>query len=60
MGVGGQRHAPAALHSIPAVGPEWNGRKNFFFTGLRIPDRLPRSELQMSAVHFSKSPMRDM
>jgi hypothetical protein len=55
MGVGGQRHAPAALTSgkdpVPIVkeaewasGPVWTGAENLTRTGTRSPDRLARSE----------------
>jgi hypothetical protein len=55
MGVGGQRHAPAALPTgmtrYPlyrrlgkAPGPVWKGIENLARTGIRSPDRPARSE----------------
>jgi len=55
MGVGGQRHAPAALppgkDPLPTVqeagwapGPVWTGAENFTSTRIRSPDRPARSE----------------
>jgi hypothetical protein len=55
MGVGGQRHAPAALPPgmtpVPIVqeagwapGPVWTGAENIASTGIRSPDRPARSE----------------
>ena len=52
MGVGGQRHASAALTSgmrhYPFYrrmrGPVWTVAENFASTGIRIPDRRARSE----------------
>jgi hypothetical protein len=55
MGVGGQRHAPAALprerDPVPIVqeagwapGPVWKGAENVAPTGIRFPDRQARSE----------------
>jgi hypothetical protein len=55
MGVGGQRHAPAAFTSgkdlVPIVqeaewapGPVWTGAENLDPTGIRSPDRPARSE----------------
>ena len=51
MGVGGQRHAPAALPPVPIVqeagwapGPVWTDAENFVPTGIRSPDRSARSE----------------
>jgi hypothetical protein len=55
MGVGGQRHAPAALprerHKVPIVqdagwapGPVWTGAENLAPTGIRTPDRPALSE----------------
>ena len=55
MGVGGQRHAPAALplgkrpgtHCIGgwgAPGPVWKGAENLAPTAIRSPDRTARSE----------------
>ena len=55
MGVGGQRHAPAAFtpgkDAVPAVyetgwatGPVWTGEENLAPTGIRSPDRPARSE----------------
>ena len=55
MGVGGQRHAPAALppgkDPLPIVqearwapGPVWTGTENLAPTGIRYPDRPARSE----------------
>ena len=54
-GVGGQRHAPAALphgkDQVPIVqeagrapGPVWTGAENLAPTGIRYPDRPARSE----------------
>ena len=54
-GVGGQRHAPAALppgkragnHSTGGwvgPGPVWTGAENLASTGIRSPDRPARSE----------------
>ena len=51
---------PIVQEAGRAMGSEYNGRENFVLTGLRIPDRLARSESKMPAVHFSKSPVRDM
>jgi hypothetical protein len=56
MGVGGQRHAPAALppgkDPVPIVcevewapGPVWTGAENLAPTGVRSPDRPAHSEL---------------
>ena len=50
MGVGGQRHAPAALppgkDPVPTVqevgwapGPVWSGAENLAPSGIRSPDR---------------------
>jgi hypothetical protein len=55
MGVGGQRHASAALppgkKTVPIVqeagwapGPVWTGAENLAYTGIRSPDRPARSE----------------
>ena len=55
MGVGGQRHTPAALppgkDPVPTVqevgwapGPVWTGVENLAPTGIRSPDRPARSE----------------
>ena len=55
MGVGGQRHAPAALppgkdpvtivqEAGWAPGPVWTGAENLTPTGIRSPDRPARSE----------------
>jgi hypothetical protein len=55
MGVGGQRHAPAALppgkDPVPIVeeagwapGPVWTGAENLTHTGIRYPDRPARCE----------------
>ena len=55
MGLGGQRHAPAALppgktryplykEAGWAPGPVWTGTENFSPTGIRSPDRPARSE----------------
>jgi hypothetical protein len=55
MGVGGQRHAPAAFtpgkDPLPIVqeagwvpGPVWIGAENLAPTGIRSPDLLGRSE----------------
>ena len=55
MGVGGQRHAPAAFapgkDPVPivqeagwALGPVWTGAENLVPTGIRSPDRPARSE----------------
>ena len=55
MGVGGQRHAPAALTAgnelVPIVqeagwapGPVWTSAENLAPTGIRSPDRPARSE----------------
>ena len=55
MGVGGQRHAPAALppgkDPVPIVqeagwapGPVWTGAENLAPTGIRSPDRPACSE----------------
>ena len=55
MGVGGQRHASAALprekDPLPIVqvvacapGPVWMGAENLATTGTRFPDRPARSE----------------
>jgi hypothetical protein len=58
MGVGGQRHAPAALHPPPlgndavpiakeagwAPRPVWTGEENLASNGIRSPDRPARSE----------------
>jgi hypothetical protein len=51
MGLGGQRHAPAALPPgktrYPlywASGPVWTGAENLAPTGIRSPDRPARSE----------------
>jgi hypothetical protein len=55
MGVGGQRHAPAAFNpgkdSVPIVqeagwtpGPVWIGAENLAPTGLRSPDLPAHSE----------------
>jgi hypothetical protein len=55
MGVGGQRHAPAALPPVKtryqlysrrgkAPGPVWTGAGNLAPTVIRVPDRPPRSE----------------
>jgi len=51
MGVGGQRHAPAALPPVPIVqeagwapGPSGRVRKISPSTGIRSPDRPARSE----------------
>ena len=55
MGVGGQRHAPAAFtpgkDPLPIVqeagwapGPVWTGAGNLAPTGIRSPDRPARSE----------------
>jgi len=56
MGVGGQRHAPAALplrktryplyrEARWAPGPVWTGAENLAPTGIRSPNRPARSEL---------------
>ena len=56
MGLGGQRHAPAALPPgntrYPLYrrlggtpGPVWTGAENLVPTGIRSPDRTARSEL---------------
>jgi hypothetical protein len=58
MGVGGQRHAPAALpperpgtHSIEwAPGPVWTGAENLSPTGIRSPDHPARSESQLTVT----------
>jgi hypothetical protein len=47
MGVGGQRHAPAALPSGKtgwATGPVWTRAENLAPTRIRSPDRPARSE----------------
>jgi len=55
MGVGGQRHAPAAFtpgkdpvtivqEAGWAPGPVWTGAENFTPTGIRFPDIPGRSE----------------
>jgi hypothetical protein len=55
MGVGGQRHAPAAFiprkDPVPIVqeaeltpGPVWTGAENLAPTGTRSPDRPARSK----------------
>ena len=55
MGVGGQRHAPAAFtpgkDPVPLVqeggwapGPVWIGAENLVHTGIRSPDLPARSE----------------
>jgi len=55
MGVGGQRHAPAALPPEKTryplcrrlggpLGPVWTGAENLAPTGIRFPDRPARSE----------------
>ena len=54
MGVGGQRHAPAALPpgntryplytGWVAPGPVWTGAENLALTGIRSPDRPARSD----------------
>ena len=55
MGVGGQRHAPAAFTPekvpVPIVqengrvpGPVWTGAENLTPTGIRSPNRPARSE----------------
>jgi hypothetical protein len=55
MGVGGQRHAPAAFtpgkEPVPIVqeagwvpGPVWIGAENLAPTGIRFPDLPARSE----------------
>ena len=54
-GVGGQRHAPAALPPVNtryptvqeagwATGPGWTGEENLASTGIRSPDRPTRSK----------------
>jgi len=59
MGVGGQRHTPAALphrkDPVPIVyeagwvpGPVWTGGENLAPTGIRSPARPARSESLMS------------
>ena len=58
MGVGGQRHAPAASpppigkDPVPIVqeagwapGPFWTGAENLALNGIRFPDRPALSEL---------------
>ena len=54
MGVGGPRHAPAALLSgsrprthftLHKGGPVWTGTENVAPIGFRFPDRPPHSEL---------------
>jgi hypothetical protein len=69
MGVGGQRHAPAAFtpgkDPLPIVqeagwapGPVWIGAENFAATGIRFPDLPFRSEslyrLSYPGPHFHK------
>jgi hypothetical protein len=50
MGVGGQRHAPAALHPEKRPGTHciggwiWTAAENLAPTGIRSPDRPARSE----------------
>ena len=55
MGMGGQRHAPAALppgkNPVPIVeeagwvpGPVWTSEENLAPTGIRSPDRPAHSE----------------
>jgi len=50
MGVGGQRHAPAALPSGKRPGthyigePVWTGAENYVPTEIRCPDRPAGSE----------------
>ena len=55
MGVGGQRHVPAAFTAgkdpLPIVqeagwapGPVWTGAENLAPTGIRFPDHLVHSE----------------
>ena len=66
MGMGVQRHAPAALpqekdpvHIVPEAGraprPVWTGAENLATTGIRSPDRPARSEslyrLSYSGLH---------
>jgi len=62
MGVGGQRHAPAALpvgkDPIPIVqeagwapGPVWTGAENLTPTGNRSPDHPARSE-SLYRLHY--------
>jgi hypothetical protein len=56
MGMGGQLHAPAALHPGKdpvtiayeaewAPGPVWTGAENLVLTHIRSPDRPARSGL---------------
>jgi hypothetical protein len=49
MGVGGQRHAPAAL---PPGGPVWTGAENLAPTGIRSPDRPSHSKSLYRLSYF--------
>jgi len=60
MGLGCQRHAPAALppgkrpgtHCIGGwVDPNWTGAENLASTGIRSPDRPARSE-SLYRLHY--------
>jgi hypothetical protein len=66
MGVGGQRHTPAALplektqyplySTLGALGPVWTGTENLTSTGIRSPDCRAKSEslYRLSYPHLTR------